>query len=333
MPLIYEDPYGENEAELRRREQLGIPRPTGRLLVQPNSDETSADDNWLNQSSGMDVGETVDSQGQRKRVRRGDDGMLYAAMVNDTARELDQSSAAPQPPSTMTPRNRESDIITAGLKYKDTPYLMGAGRGASVPDAIDCSAFVARAYQDATGGAVKLTPFTDTMANESQLIPEQNARSGDLVFYRGNDPDQPGVQYPHVGIYAGNGMILDASSSTGKVSLHKLAPPSRYKLEFRRVQGASATNSTVQQSAGGTMPTAQPSASNIDQYDTYTGAFQLPTGPTPEQIAEQVRREQERLALAAKARRRAWWQDWIGQNAGQAYESPITDLNWFGRGQ
>jgi murein DD-endopeptidase MepM/ murein hydrolase activator NlpD len=76
-------------------------------------------------------------------------------------------------------------------------------------------------------------------------------------------------------------------------------------------------------------------SADLDQYDTTTAGFSLPTsmGPTPEQIAEKVRLEKERLAaLDAAARRRAMQQDWISQNVGTPYRSPNADIDWFNRG-
>lgn len=84
----------------------------------------------------------------------------------------------------------------------------------------DCSSFVSMAYGQVN---LSLTPFTDTMAGETQPIPEGDALPADLVLYRYDDPDQPNVTFPHVGIYLGSeddGMIdceLDGGVETRKL--------------------------------------------------------------------------------------------------------------------
>jgi cell wall-associated NlpC family hydrolase len=316
MADILNDPYETPEERRRRQEQqqgFRVPAPDETADEQLIAEQEA----WKRDhpvemrtgtqptQTGTVVSNQYDDTGTRKTVTRGSDGMLYGS--------------TDKPPG--------GSVIAAGLKYKDTPYLMGGGRGKGVPSSIDCSAFVSRAYEDATGGKIKLTAFTDTMAKETQLIDAKDAQPGDLVFYKGSDPSQPGVEYPHVGIYAGPGQILDASSSSGKVSLRKLNPPGNYTLEYRRVAGAS----------GFTLPTTADTSSSAtadatQQYDATTGQRQMQTGPTPDEIAEQVRREQERQAMEEAARRRARYQDWMAQNVGNSYQSPNSDIDWFGRG-
>src|SRR5438105_11280187 len=60
-----------------------------------------------------------------------------------------------------------ANVLGAAAHYLGLPYEMGGGRGAGATPTIDCSAFVSRAYADATGGRIKLTPYTDTMYQET----------------------------------------------------------------------------------------------------------------------------------------------------------------------
>ena len=129
-------------------------------------------------------------------------------------------------------------VLAAGGRYLGTRYEMGGGRGVGQVRSTDCSAFVARAFADATGGRIKLTAYTDAMHEQTTPVAAADARPGDLVFYRGSDPSQPGCEYPHVAIYAGAGRVLDASSSVGHVSYRPLGLGPNYTPEFRRVKGA-----------------------------------------------------------------------------------------------
>lgn len=127
------------------------------------------------------------------------------------------------------------DVIAAGSRYLGTRYAMGGGRRPGKPQSLDCSSFVARAYADATGGRTKLTAQTDAMYRQTTAIDAGDARPGDLVFYRGHDPGQPGVVFPHVALYTGNGRILDASSQTGQVAARAMNISASLRPEFRRV--------------------------------------------------------------------------------------------------
>ena len=126
-------------------------------------------------------------------------------------------------------------VLAAGAKYLGIPYEMGAGRQAGTPTRIDCSAFVAKAYADATGGRVKLTAYTDAMYDQTAPVDSRGPQPGDLVFYSGYDSDQPNTRFPHVAIYAGNGRVLDASSIAGKVAYRPVSIGAGYRAEYRRV--------------------------------------------------------------------------------------------------
>ncbi|MDA8187880.1 MAG: C40 family peptidase [Dehalococcoidales bacterium] len=135
------------------------------------------------------------------------------------------------------PRGRAGkSILSAANRYLGTPYEMGGGRNAGPVRSIDCSAFVARAYADATNGRVKLTPYTDAMYDETVPISASEAQPGDLVFYKGHDPSQQNTRFPHVAIYAGNGQVVDASSMVGRVAYHPISIGNKYSREFRRVK-------------------------------------------------------------------------------------------------
>jgi cell wall-associated NlpC family hydrolase len=119
----------------------------------------------------------------------------------------------------------------------------------------DCSSFVAGMYERAY--SVKLTAFTD--AAYCQTIAVDNPSPGDIVFYRYQDPSQPGVTYPHMGIYLAPGRVLDARVGDG-VGIHddvrgaareyrRVIPPGREKAPARA--GRAATGPTESPLGGG----------------------------------------------------------------------------------
>jgi cell wall-associated NlpC family hydrolase len=83
----------------------------------------------------------------------------------------------------------------------------------------DCSSLVAGVFAKQ---GVKLTPYTDAAYDQTFALEPADQKAGDIVFYKYDDPSQPGVAYPHMGIYLGNGFMADASYSNGKVVVRKL---------------------------------------------------------------------------------------------------------------
>lgn len=126
-------------------------------------------------------------------------------------------------------------VLASANRYLGIPYRMGGGRDSGPMRNTDCSAFVARVLADASNGRVRLTPYTDTMYDETVPLNPSEAQPGDLVFYRGHDSGQAHTRFPHVAIYAGNGQVVDASSMIGRVAYHPISIGASYTPEFRRV--------------------------------------------------------------------------------------------------
>ena len=76
--------------------------------------------------------------------------------------------------------------------------------GAAGPNTFDCSGLVMWAYEHV---GISLAHFTGDQWNEGQHIPMSELQPGDLIFMYSLD---------HVGMYVGNGMMVDAPS-TGQV--------------------------------------------------------------------------------------------------------------------
>jgi len=116
------------------------------------------------------------------------------------------------------------------------PYQYGGGTdtGPSVGDdsngsgqpGWDCSGLVMYAVYQATGGRVSLPHNADAQYQDPaiQLVPYSQLQVGDLVFFPGSDGTMtdPG----HVGIYVGNGMMVDAPFTGADVRYDSIAPGS-----------------------------------------------------------------------------------------------------------
>jgi peptidoglycan DL-endopeptidase CwlO len=83
-------------------------------------------------------------------------------------------------------------------------------RGAEGPNSFDCSGFTKRAYARA---GLRLPHSSGAQAARAQSISQGRARAGDLVVGRG-----------HVGIYMGNGMMIDAGNRRVGVVYRRVYP-------------------------------------------------------------------------------------------------------------
>lgn len=94
-----------------------------------------------------------------------------------------------------------SDVAAYALKFTGTPYVWG---GTSLTSGVDCSGFTMRVY--AHFGKT-LPHYSYSQENYGKKVSYSSAKPGDLICYGS-----------HVGIYIGNGKIVHASSSAGKVT-------------------------------------------------------------------------------------------------------------------
>jgi cell wall-associated NlpC family hydrolase len=84
----------------------------------------------------------------------------------------------------------------------------GVGDGANI-NGFDCSGLMRYAF---AGVGVLIPRFSGDQYNAGRHIPQDQARRGDLIFYG------PGGSQ-HVTMYLGNGQMLEASGSAGKVTV------------------------------------------------------------------------------------------------------------------
>ena len=95
-------------------------------------------------------------------------------------------------------------ILETAERLIGTPYLLGG----ESPGGMDCSGLVQYTYWQA-GIRVPRTTAAQLRAGN----PRRQVLPGDLLFFHAGD----GGTVSHVGIYAGKGRMIHASSSTGRV--------------------------------------------------------------------------------------------------------------------
>jgi cell wall-associated NlpC family hydrolase len=91
-----------------------------------------------------------------------------------------------------------------------SPYVFGTAG----PKTFDCSGLTEWAWAQATNGRVSLYHYTVTQFSETQRVSQGNLRPGDLVFYF---PDNH-----HVGMFVGNGWIVQAPNSGDVVRMTQM---------------------------------------------------------------------------------------------------------------
>ncbi len=90
---------------------------------------------------------------------------------------------------------RSAKVMRSGNSLRGVPYRYGG----STPRGFDCSGFTSYVYRKA---GVGLPHSATGQMYKSKRISRQNAKKGDLVFFRS------GSRAYHVGIYAGKNRVL-----------------------------------------------------------------------------------------------------------------------------
>jgi hypothetical protein len=137
-----------------------------------------------------------------------------------------------------------ADVVADAKRYLGVPYVFG---GTNPATGLDCSALVQRAYGDL---GVKLPRTAAEQARMGQPVADlSQAKPGDLVAF--NSP------VDHIGIYAGNGMMVVAPHTGDVVKLQKV-----YKTPtaIRRILPDTATTTPTWSTASTLRPTALASA-------------------------------------------------------------------------
>lgn len=156
------------------------------------------------------------------------DGSTY--LWDQQGRPIAQATAQQQsPPSSVF------DIQDIANRYAGGTYVFGGGRDAQggIPGVkeSDCSAFVSAVWREHGLPLIAHTDgaYTQLKKLGAQTVPERDAQPGDVVFYMG--AGSGGQISHHMGIYAGNGRVLDQSvSDNGGVQLRNVTHGGRFEI-------------------------------------------------------------------------------------------------------
>jgi len=99
----------------------------------------------------------------------------------------------------------KSSAIDTAQQFLGQPYVWG---GDSPNQGFDCSGLVQYSFGKA---GIKLPRTAQEQYNATQRVDASQAKAGDLIFF--TQTYDAGVPVSHVGIYLGNGMMLDSQSN------------------------------------------------------------------------------------------------------------------------
>jgi cell wall-associated NlpC family hydrolase len=137
-----------------------------------------------------------------------------AAAANKT---LIKTVALPQSPGGSSVAQR---AVAAAMTRLGDRYVFGA----TGPTRFDCSGLVQWAYRQA---GVSTTHYTGTLYSDYRHIPESQLKPGDLVFFYRD--------HHHVGIYIGNGLMINAPHTGDVVRIASVAAHGYYSGAVRVV--------------------------------------------------------------------------------------------------
>ena len=134
-----------------------------------------------------------------------------------------------------TPATTGNDIVADSIQYLGVPYKWG---GTDPSTGLDCSGLVQQVYAD-KGIALPRTSAEQATAGTEVQGGLANAQPGDLVFF--------GSPVHHVGIYAGNNMMVEAPHTGTKVQVHSIdaTPTHVRRIALTPTAGTAATAGSV----------------------------------------------------------------------------------------
>ncbi|MGQ4496695.1 C40 family peptidase [Dermabacteraceae bacterium P13101] len=148
------------------------------------------------------------------------EGLTVDGIVGDTTmqrlekptKRAEQKSATRGSDRTSAPESGSNAdglaIVETAKQYIGVPYLWGG----NTPNGFDCSGLVRYVYAK---HGISMPRVAAQQVYAGKIIPRSEARPGDLVAFTKNG-------YGHIGIYAGDGMIIDAAYSGRNVVMRKI---------------------------------------------------------------------------------------------------------------
>lgn len=158
-------------------------------------------------------------------------------------------------------------VLQAAQSMLGTRYVWG---GTNPTNGVDCSGFVQQAYAAA---GVNLPRVSNAQAQSGMAITREEAQPGDLVWWDLNGRNEGA---DHIGIYIGDGKVIEASSSRGEVVVRNLWGQAHFTRPTGAPTGAPTAATGSQQVAPKVKQRPAMSSAELTTYDP--GNILDPTG-------------------------------------------------------
>src|SRR5690554_7904608 len=129
--------------------------------------------------------------------------LFLGGCASNQALQSGNASAQYSSPEFIPGNAKAEKLWQAFERYQGAPYEYG---GTSA-QGFDCSGFITTAYREGLGRQLPRT--TSQMLKYGEVIPPNELKPGDLVFFRIRGKEQ------HAGIYMGDDRFIHASTSVG----------------------------------------------------------------------------------------------------------------------
>lgn len=183
------------------------------------------------------------------RLLRAHDGLPAATTILlafSAAERHERVSPPPEYPATPFPFRlggglargvQNNRVVSIAMRYLGVPYVWG---GATPTVGFDCSGLVKYVFAQ-LGVVLPHYAAAQWDSPDAIAVPADRLRAGDLVFFTGSDGTwtAPG----HVGIYVGDGYLIDAPHTGARVRIDSLDERwfSRHYVGAKRIVGVSLT--------------------------------------------------------------------------------------------
>ena len=128
-----------------------------------------------------------------------------AARTNAASRDYTRADLGASATSSAAVNPSGSDIVSIAMSLTGIPYVYGG----STPAGFDCSGFTQYVYAQA---GISIPRTSGAQGAAGTFVSASEARPGDLVWHA----------YGHVGIYAGNGMVIEATTPGSVTKIQSL---------------------------------------------------------------------------------------------------------------
>ena len=137
----------------------------------------------------------------------GVEGYVSTSYLSSTKPSTSESSSSSS--SNSSTSVSVDKVLDFSHQQLGKPYVWGA----QGPNSFDCSGLIYYVYKNAAN--ITLPRTSVEQSKFGTTVSKSNLKAGDLVFFDTNGPNNGAVS--HVGIYAGEGQLIHASSSSKKI--------------------------------------------------------------------------------------------------------------------